>query len=161
MQAVVGGLLVMSAGNTLKVTGKDTAAGWSITTTGTAIETGIIVRKSGIRTMIASSRGMIASSRGMNTDSTNTSRLSLYGSGPRYEENSLCTSFEPNLSYVPLCYELDSFQKRCVKRNRLFFSGKVVAGRLPRKDREEYRQAASTNTGFTEFKDRDSAVRTL
>jgi len=64
MRAVVGGLLVMSTGNTLKVTGKDTAAGWSITTTGTVIETGITVGKTGIRTMIASSRGM-------NTDPTN------------------------------------------------------------------------------------------
>ncbi len=55
IRAVVGGLLVMSVGNTLKVIGKEIAAGGSITTTGTGIETGIIVRKSGIRTMIASS----------------------------------------------------------------------------------------------------------
>jgi len=48
MLALVGGLLVMSTGNTSKVTGKEIAAGWSITTTGTMIETGIIVRKSGV-----------------------------------------------------------------------------------------------------------------
>jgi len=63
MWALVGGRLAMSAGSTLKVTGKEIAGGWSITTTGTVIESGTIgrrsaiARKTGIKTMIASSSG--------------------------------------------------------------------------------------------------------
>jgi hypothetical protein len=57
MPALIGWLLVMSAGSTLKVTGKEIAAEWSITTTGTVIETGIIVRKKGIGTTTAGSKG--------------------------------------------------------------------------------------------------------
>jgi len=45
MSALVGLLLVMNAGNSSKVTGKEIAAGWSMTTTGTVIETGTFVRK--------------------------------------------------------------------------------------------------------------------
>jgi len=61
MWGLVGGRLAMSAGSTLKVTGKEIAGGGSITTTGIMIEIGTIgrksaiARKSGMKTMIASS----------------------------------------------------------------------------------------------------------
>jgi hypothetical protein len=42
----------MSAGNTLKVIGKEIAAGSGMTITGTVIETGTIVRKNGIGSTI-------------------------------------------------------------------------------------------------------------
>src|SRR5213594_2197426 len=46
---------VMSAGNTLKVIGKEIAAGSGMTITGTVIEAGTIVRKNGIGSTIAGS----------------------------------------------------------------------------------------------------------
>ena len=45
----------MSAGNTLKVIGKEIAAGSGMTITGTVIETGTIVRKNGIGSTVAGS----------------------------------------------------------------------------------------------------------
>jgi len=45
----------MSAGNTLKVIGKEIAAGSGMTITGTVIEAGTIVRKNGIGSTIAGS----------------------------------------------------------------------------------------------------------
>jgi len=45
MPALVGGLLVMSAGNTLKVTGKEIAGGYRMTTIGTVTGTEIFARK--------------------------------------------------------------------------------------------------------------------
>jgi hypothetical protein len=45
MPALAGSLLGMNTGNSFKVTGKENAAGWSMTTTGTMIETGTFVRK--------------------------------------------------------------------------------------------------------------------
>jgi hypothetical protein len=48
MLGLVGGLLVMSAGNTSKATGKEIGAGCTMTTTGTVIGTGIFARKSGV-----------------------------------------------------------------------------------------------------------------
>src|SRR5438093_1030460 len=53
--ARVGGLLVMSAGNTLTVIGKEIAAGSGMTITGTVIEAGTFVRKTGIGSTIAGS----------------------------------------------------------------------------------------------------------
>ncbi len=65
MPALVGGLLIMSEGNTLKVTGKEIAAGCTMTTTGTMIGTEIIARKSGVA-VGAGARARIASSGGSN-----------------------------------------------------------------------------------------------
>jgi len=48
ISARVGGVLVMSAGNTLKVIGKEIAAGSGMTITGTVIEPGTFVRGNGI-----------------------------------------------------------------------------------------------------------------
>ncbi len=53
--ARVGGVLVMSAGNTLKVIGKEIAAGSGMTITGTVIDFGTIVRENGIGSTIAGS----------------------------------------------------------------------------------------------------------
>jgi hypothetical protein len=63
MPALAGTLLVMKKGCISKATGQEIAAGFTMTTTGTVIEAGIIGRKSaiaresGIKTMIASSSG--------------------------------------------------------------------------------------------------------
>jgi len=63
MSALGGGFLVMSAGNTLKVTGKEIAVGWSIATAGTVTGTEIFARKNvvgaGARARIDSSGGSI------------------------------------------------------------------------------------------------------
>jgi hypothetical protein len=48
MPALVGGFLVMSAGNTLKVTGKEITDGYRMTTTGTVTGTGTFARKNGV-----------------------------------------------------------------------------------------------------------------
>jgi hypothetical protein len=61
MSGLVGGLLVMSAGNTLKVTGKEITGGYRMTTTGTVTGTGIFARKDG-----AGARVRIDSSGGSN-----------------------------------------------------------------------------------------------
>jgi hypothetical protein len=67
MPALVGGLLIMSEGNTLKVTGKEIAAGCTMTTTGTMIGTEIIARKSGVAVGAgARAKARIASSGGSN-----------------------------------------------------------------------------------------------
>jgi hypothetical protein len=63
MLGLVGGLLVMSAGNTLKATGKEIGAGCTMTTTGTVIGSGIIARKNMVG---AGARAKIASSGGSN-----------------------------------------------------------------------------------------------
>jgi len=57
MPVLVGTLLVMSTGNTLKATGQETAAATRTTTVGTVIETGIIAEKDGVGGTIASSGG--------------------------------------------------------------------------------------------------------
>jgi len=57
MPALVGGLLVMSAGNTLKVTGKEITGGYRMTTTGTVTRTGIFAREDVARARIDSSGG--------------------------------------------------------------------------------------------------------
>jgi hypothetical protein len=57
MSALVGGLLVISAGNTLKVTGKESVGVYRMTTTGTMTGTGIFARKARARTRINSSGG--------------------------------------------------------------------------------------------------------
>jgi hypothetical protein len=55
MSALVGGLLVISAGNTLKVTGKESVGVYRMTTTRTMTGTGIFERKA--RARIDSSGG--------------------------------------------------------------------------------------------------------
>jgi hypothetical protein len=52
MPALVGWLHVMSAENSLKVTGKEITGVYHMTTTGTVIETGTFARTSGVGTTI-------------------------------------------------------------------------------------------------------------
>jgi len=65
MPALVGWLLVMSAGNTLKVTGKEITGGYRMTTTGTVTGTGIFARKSTVRVGVGAT---ITNSGGSTTD---------------------------------------------------------------------------------------------
>jgi len=53
MLALVGGLLVMSAANSLKVTGKEITGGYRMSTTRTVTETGIFAKRSGVGITIA------------------------------------------------------------------------------------------------------------
>jgi hypothetical protein len=59
MPALVGWLLVMSAENSLKVTGKETTGVYRMTTTGTVIGTGTFARMSGAGTTIATNADRI------------------------------------------------------------------------------------------------------
>jgi hypothetical protein len=65
MSALVGGVLVMNAGSSLKVTGKAITGGHRMTTTGTVTGTGIFARKSTVRVGVGAT---IANSGGSTTD---------------------------------------------------------------------------------------------